>query len=83
VIVEHNPTLYEGQGYGGRIAQAMKRASRGSLLYARCWTDTWKQRPELAVPRSSFYDMQRELELRQGRSISEKMASQTTWEAFS
>jgi hypothetical protein len=30
-----------------------------------------------------FYDMQRELWLRQGRSISEELASQTTWEAFS
>jgi hypothetical protein len=30
-----------------------------------------------------FYDMQRELGLRQGRSISEELASQTTWEAFS
>jgi hypothetical protein len=30
-----------------------------------------------------FYDMQGELGLRQGRGISEELASQTTWEAFS
>jgi hypothetical protein len=30
-----------------------------------------------------FYDMQRELGPSQGRSISEELASQTTWEAFS
>jgi hypothetical protein len=29
------------------------------------------------------YDMQEKLGLRQGRSISEELASQTTWEAFS
>jgi len=30
-----------------------------------------------------FYDMQGELGLSKGRSISEELASQTTWEAFS
>jgi hypothetical protein len=38
---------------------------------------------ELADRVFCFYDMQRELGLSQGRSISEELASQTTWEAFS
>jgi hypothetical protein len=38
---------------------------------------------ELADRVFCIYDMQRELGLRQSRSISEGVAGQTTWEVFS
>jgi len=68
----------------GHVAQALKQASRGASSFTPTyWTGTWKQK---ARARRTlvfcFYDMQR-TGLSQGRDISEELASQTTWEAFS
>jgi len=68
----------------GHVAQAMKQASREAtiLLYAPVLDRHPEAMAELADRVFCFYDMQG-AGLSQGRSISEEMASQTTWEAFS
>jgi len=68
----------------GRVAQAMKQASRGaSSCMPPYWTGTWKQKARARCTLVfCFYDMQG-AGLSQGRSIPEELASQTTWEAFS
>jgi len=86
LIMEHNPLLYErARDRAGHVAQAMKQASREAtiLLYAPALDGHLEAMAELADRVSHFYDMQRELGLRQGSSISEEMATQTTWKAFS
>ena len=85
LIVEHNPRLYErARDMAGHVAQAMKQASREAtiLLYAPVLDRHLEAMAELADRVFCFYDMQG-AGLSQGRSISEEMASQTTWEAFS
>jgi len=83
LIVEHR--AYErARDMAGQVAQAMKQASReATILLSVPALD--RHLEAMAVPTRvfCFYDMQRELGLRQGRIISEEMASQTTWEAFS
>jgi hypothetical protein len=86
LIVEHNPLLYErARDMAGHVAQTMKQASREAtiLLYAPALDRHLEAMAEYADRVFCFYDMQRELGLGQGRSISEEPASQTTWEAFS
>jgi hypothetical protein len=86
LIVEHNPLLYERTRDGaGRVAEAIKQASREAtiLLYAPALDRHLEAMAEFADRVFCFYDMQRELGLEQSRSMSEELASQTTWEAFS
>ena len=86
LIVEHNPLLYErARDMAGHVAQAMKQASREAtiLLYAPALDRHLEAMAEFADRVFCFYDMQGELGLSKGRSISEELASQTTWEAFS
>jgi hypothetical protein len=63
----------------GRIAQAMKEASREAtiFLYAPHWIDTMEAIAQLADRVFCFCDMQG-AGLIKGRNISEEMASQTT-----
>ena len=85
VIMEHNPLLYErARDMAGHVAQAMKRASREAtiLLYAPALDRHLEAVAELADRVFCFYDMQGQA-YSQGRGISEELASQTTWEAFS
>jgi hypothetical protein len=64
--------------------QSMKQASREAtiLLYAPVLDRYLEAMAELADRVFCFYDMQGQA-YSQGRCISEEMASQTTWEAFS
>ena len=85
LIVEHNPQLYErATDMAGRVAQALKQASREAtiLLYAPVLDRHLEAMAELADRVFCFYDMQG-AGLSKDRSISEEIASQTTWEAFS
>jgi DNA polymerase I len=84
LLVEHNPLLYErARDMAGRVAQAMKQASReATILYAPALDRHLEAMAELADRVFCFYDMQGQA-YGQGRSISEELASQTTWEAFS
>jgi len=52
LIVERNPLLCEGaRDMAGRVAQAMKQASRGaSSCTPRYWTGTWKPRQSSPYP---------------------------------
>jgi hypothetical protein len=63
----------------------MKQASREEtiLLCAPVLDRHLEAMAEFADRVFCFYDMQGELGLRQSRSISEELAGQTTWEAFS
>jgi hypothetical protein len=84
-MTEHNPLLYErARDMAGHIAQAMKQASRGIILLCAPVLDRHLEAKGPSSPTKvfCFYDMQG-AGLRQGRSISEELASQTTWEAFS
>ena len=75
LIVEHRPNE-RARDMADRVAQALKQASRGaSSCTPPYWTDTWK--PCRADRVFCYYDMQGQA-YSQGRSISEKMASQTT-----
>jgi hypothetical protein len=83
LIVEHNPLLYErARDIAGHVAQAMKQASREAtlLLYAPALDRHLEAMAEFADRVFCFYDMQG-AGLSHGRSISEELASQTTWEA--
>ena len=85
LIVEHNPQLYErARDMAGCIAQAMKQASREAtiLLYAPALDRHLEAMAEFADRVFCFYEMEG-AGLKQGRSISEEMASQTTWETLS
>jgi hypothetical protein len=85
VIMEHNPLLYErARDMAGHVAQAMKRASREAtiLRYAPALDRHLEAMAELADRVFCFFDMQGQA-YGQGRTISEELASQTTWEAFS
>jgi hypothetical protein len=66
----------------GRVAEAVKQASRSILMYALVLDRHLEAMAEYADRVFCFYDMQGD-GLRQRRSISERLASQTTWEAFS
>jgi len=68
----------------GHVAQAMKQASREAtiLLYAPALDRHLEAMAELADRVFCFYDMQG-AGLSESRGISEELASQTTWEAFS
>ena len=75
--------LYEkARDMAGRIAEAMKQASRGHPPILPRIGPAPGSHAELADRVLCFYDMQGQA-YGQGRSISEEMASQTTWEAFS
>ena len=83
--MEYNPLLYERpRDMAGRIAQAMKQASTEAtiLLYAPALDRHLEAMAELAERVFCLYDMQKTSHT-QGRSISEELASQTTWEALS
>ena len=83
LIVEHR--AYErARDMAGRVAQAMKQASRKAttLLYAPVLDRHLEAMVELADRVFCFYDMQG-AGLSESRGISEELASQTTWEAFS
>jgi hypothetical protein len=69
----------------GRVAQAMKQASREAtiLLYASELDRHLEPIAEIADRVFCFCNMQGSGELRASRSISEELASQTTWEAIS
>jgi hypothetical protein len=85
LVVEHNPQLYErARVMAGRVAEVMKQASREAtiLLYSPVLDRHLETMAEYADRVFYFYDVQG-AGMRQGRSISEGMASQTTWEAFS
>jgi hypothetical protein len=85
LIVEHNPMLYErARDMAGRVAEAMKQASREAplLLYAPALDRHPEAMAEYADRVFCFYDMHGQA-YSKGRSISEGLASQTTWEAFS
>jgi hypothetical protein len=84
LLVKHNPQLYErSRDMAGRFAEAMKQASREATipLYAPVLDRHLEVMAEFADRVFCFYDMEG-AGLRQGRSISEELASQTTWEAF-
>jgi len=67
----------------GHVAQALKQASRGCiLLYAPVLDRHLEAMAELADRVFCFYDMQGQA-YSQRRGISEELARQTTWEAFS
>ena len=68
----------------GHVARAMKQASREAtiLLYAPVLDRHLEAMAEFADRVFCFYDMQGAA-MKQSSSISEEMASQTTWEAFS
>jgi len=68
----------------GHVARAMKQASREAtiLLYAPLLDRHLEAMAEFADRVFCFYDIQG-AGLSQGRGISEELASQTTWEAFS
>jgi len=87
----HHPFLiverraYErARDMAGHVAQAMKQASREAtiLQYAPVLDRHLEAMAELADRVFCFYDMQGQA-YSHGRSISEELASQTTWEAFS
>jgi len=81
LIVEHNPLHHEGaRNMAGHVAQALKQASREApiLLYAPALDRHLETMAELTDRVFCFYDMQG-AGLSKGRSISEEMASQTTW----
>ena len=85
LVVEHNPMLYErARDMAGRVAQAMKQASREAtiLLYAPALDRHLEAMAEFADRVFCFYDMQGSGR-RLLRSTSTELASQTTWEAFS
>jgi hypothetical protein len=68
----------------GRVAHAMLPGLSGNaLLYAPAPDRHLEAMAEYADRVFCFYDMQGELGLSQDRNISEELASQTTWEAFS
>jgi hypothetical protein len=84
-IVKHNSLLYKrARDMASRVVQATKQASREAtiFLYAPVLDRHMEPMAELADRVFCFCDMQ-EVELSQRRGISEELASQTTWEAFS
>jgi len=83
LIVEHRASE-RARDMAGHVAQALKQASREAtiLLYAPVLDRHLEAMAEFADRVFCFYDMQGAA-MKQSRSISEEMASQTTWEAFS
>ena len=85
LVAGHNPFLYErARDIACHVAQAMKQASREAtiLLYAPALDRHPDAMAELADRVFCFYVLQGD-GLNQGRGISEEIAGQTTWEAFS
>jgi len=75
--------LRKGQGYDGPRCPGPEAGLSGCIFMYAPVLD--RHLEAIAAPTKvfCFYDMPRELGLRQCRSISEELASQTPWEAFS